>query len=519
MIGKTISHYEILEKLGEGGMGVVYKAEDTKLKRAVALKFLHPYLTRDQETKERFIQEAQAASALDHPNICTVHEIDETKPAPADAGDEQSFIVMTYYDGETLKEKIKRERLSLNQVLEIAIQIANGLAGAHEAGIIHRDIKSSNIIITRRNEVKIIDFGLAKLSGQTGISKKGSTLGTAAYMSPEQSQGFHLDHQTDIWSFGVILYEMLSGKLPFDGEFDQVVLFKIVNQNPTPITDLNTGIPIELAEITNKAMSKSLNERYQHSDEILDDLKILKKRMEKSGEIQPLKPVKRKSPNKRYNKILLPLGIVIFLVIGFFLVRSLIFNNAHDSAPTPIAVISFNNQTGDKSYDYLSEAIPNLLITSLEQSPYLQVTTWQRMRDLLKQTENEETEVIDENLGFELCHKDGVNMIVLGSVTKAGDIFATDVKVLDVKTKNLLTSASSKGEGISSILKNQIDELSREISRSIGISEQDIKKNQRKIMEVTTSSMEAYNYFLRGKKDSYKLYYSDAVRFLHFPFA
>ncbi|MFQ5628156.1 MAG: serine/threonine-protein kinase, partial [bacterium] len=228
IINTTVSQYRILEKLGEGGMGVVYKAEDTRLKRTVVLKFLPPHLTGDPEAKARFITEAQAASALDHPNICTIFDIKE-------ADDGQMYIIMAYYNGETLRERVARGRehgakdggssggIEVAETIEIASQIAAGLARAHEAGITHRDIKPSNIMITRRGEVKILDFGIARIAGQKAITKTGSTLGTVAYMSPEQVQARLTDHRTDIWSLGVVLYEMLTGEQPFKGEFDQVV--------------------------------------------------------------------------------------------------------------------------------------------------------------------------------------------------------------------------------------------------------------------------------------------------------
>jgi serine/threonine protein kinase len=207
MIGKIISHYKILEKLGEGGMGVVYKAEDTKLKRTVALKFLPPHISESGEEKERFIHEAQSASALNHPNIATIHEIDEF--------DGQMFIVMEYVEGRTLKQVIEKEALSIKRVLDIGIQLCEGLAMAHEKGIVHRDIKSDNIMLTPRGQVKIMDFGLAKLKGATKLTKTRSTLGTLAYMSPEQAQGEEVDSRSDIFSFGVVLYELLTGTLPF----------------------------------------------------------------------------------------------------------------------------------------------------------------------------------------------------------------------------------------------------------------------------------------------------------------
>ena len=211
MIGQTISHYRILEKLGEGGMGIVYKAEDTKLERTVALKFLPKEYTKDKEAKERFIQEAQAAAGLDHQYICNVYEINETE-------ENQMFIAMAHYEGETLKEKIASHPLPISKAINITIQIAEGLKEAHEKGIVHRDIKSANIMITKKDQAKIMDFGLAKLKGQSTLTKIGTTVGTAAYMSPEQAMGKEVDHRTYIWSLGVVLYEMLTGQFPFSGE-------------------------------------------------------------------------------------------------------------------------------------------------------------------------------------------------------------------------------------------------------------------------------------------------------------
>ncbi|MCH7774506.1 MAG: serine/threonine protein kinase, partial [Bacteroidetes bacterium] len=231
MIGKTISHYKILEKLGGGGMGVVYKAEDTNLDRTVALKFLPPHMLSDKEAEQRFISEAKAASSLDHPNICTIHDINKTE-------DDQFYIVMGYYTGETLKKKVGAGPLQIDTAINYATQIAAGLVRAHEAGIVHRDIKPANIMITDRNEVKILDFGLAKTSGEPSITKLGSTVGTVSYMSPEQTKGEEVDHRTDIWSLGVVLYQMLSGSLPFQGDYEQAIIYSILNEEPTLLNSL-----------------------------------------------------------------------------------------------------------------------------------------------------------------------------------------------------------------------------------------------------------------------------------------
>ncbi len=273
MIGKTISHYTIIEKLGEGGMGVVYKAHDTALDRSVALKFLPNYLTTDPVEKERFYHEARAAAALTHNNIAVVYEIGEQ--------DGQVFIVMECVEGKTLRQIISGNTLSIKQVLDMAIQIADGLNAAHKKGIVHRDIKPENIMLaTDGGVVKIMDFGLAKLKGATKLTKAGSTLGTAAYMSPEQAQGEEVDQRSDIFSFGVVLYEMLTSKLPFRGEHHAALLYSIVNEQPPPIARFNEKVTQELAHIVGKALAKDTDERYQHADDMLADLRSERKKLE-----------------------------------------------------------------------------------------------------------------------------------------------------------------------------------------------------------------------------------------------
>jgi serine/threonine protein kinase/cephalosporin-C deacetylase-like acetyl esterase len=265
MIGQTISHYQILEKLGSGGMGDVYKAKDTKLDRFVALKFLSRHLNQTEEEKKRFIQEAKAASALDHHNICTIYEINETE-------DGQMYIAMASYDGESLKKKIEDGSVFIDEAVDIGIQIASGLAKAHTREIIHRDIKPANILITNEGQVKLIDFGLAKLKGGTILTKMGTTMGTVAYMSPEQGQGHEVDSRTDVWSFGVVLYELLTGQLPFKGAYEQAIVYSIMNEDPEPIKKLNPAVPTQLAQIVNKALQKKPESRYLSAAEILKDL-------------------------------------------------------------------------------------------------------------------------------------------------------------------------------------------------------------------------------------------------------
>ena len=350
MIGKTVSHYQILEKLGEGGMGVVYKAEDTKLKRTVALKFLPPALTRDPEAKARFIREAQAASALEHPNICNIHEIDETE-------DGRMFIVMACYEGEPLRKKINEKRIKLEDAVDIAVQIAHGLARAHEEGIIHRDIKPANIIITARDEVKILDFGLAKLTNRSILTKEHSTIGTINYMSPEQIHGKNVDQRTDIWSLGVLLYEMLSGQCPFLGEYDQAVMYSIVNDQPAALSELVPDIPELLAMIIDKTLAKDPNQRYQDANELLTDLYQIKN-LFGEGKISSAQSRSRQylfMKNTKALGILLGLLALTIIIAGMYVLNPSGIKKV-DSARKKLVVLPFEN-LGQRDDAYFADGI------------------------------------------------------------------------------------------------------------------------------------------------------------------
>ncbi len=339
--GSTLAgRYNIIEELGRGGMGVVYKAEDTKLKRSVALKFLPPELTHIPEVKERFVREAQAAAALDHPNICTVYEFDEA--------DETTFISMAYIEGQSLRNKIESGPLELDEALTIATQVSEGLQEAHKKGVIHRDIKSVNIMVTEKGQAKIMDFGLARMTGTTMLTKEGAAMGTIAYMSPEQTRGEEVDLRTDIWSLGVVLYEMFSGQLPFKGDHEQAVVYSILNEKPKPITDLKTDTPVSIGQVVSKALAKNPDERYQQVEELLDDLKSI------SAGIVPeeIKTRIRKAKLLKRKKAILYTGatclIIIMAVLGLTLLKG------PPETIDSIAVLPLENLTGDPGQEYFA---------------------------------------------------------------------------------------------------------------------------------------------------------------------
>jgi len=411
MIGKIISHYRIIKQLGSGGMGVVYKAEDTKLKRTVALKFLPPELTRDPEAKARFTREAQAASALEHNNICNIHEIDETEGG-------QLFIAMACYEGESLKEKIESGPLKIEDSIDIAMQIAQGLQRAHKKGIVHRDIKPSNIFITHDDVVKIIDFGLAKLTGRTVLTKEGTTFGTVNYMSPEQTRGEEIDHRTDIWSLGVILYEMTTGQSPFKGDYEQAVMYSIVNEEPEPITGLRTGVPMGLERIIDKLLAKSPDERYQHTDELLVDLKLIAEKLE-SDDMRTHKasvlPQKRKKVYL-FGSIF-AVSLLILVVLYFVLMT-----------PSPqvekksIAVLPFVDMSPNKDQEYFCDGITEEIINVLTRAERLQVAS----RTSTFQFKGEGHNIQD--IGKEL----NVQTVLEGSVQKSGNTLRISAQLINV---------------------------------------------------------------------------------------
>ena len=438
MIGQTISHYKIIEKLGEGGMGVVYKAEDTKLKRTVTLKFIRTQTMEVAEEKTRFVREAQAAAALDHPNICTVYEIDEVEG--------KTFIAMAYIKGQSLNDKVRSAPLRLEEILDIGMQVAQGLQEAHEKGVFHRDIKSSNIMVTDKGQAKIMDFGIAKLTGGTEITKPAAFMGTVAYMSPEQASAKPLDHRTDIWSLGVVLYEMLTGQIPFKGVHEQVILHSILNKSPEPITSLRSGVPLELEAIVNKCLEKDSSERYQTSADLIADLKRLnrdmttgKTAMAAATATYPIPTATLPRPFPRLmRRIALPIGAVI-LILVFLLVlpstRKVVQNwLGFEIIPTEksLAILPLTVVGGDADEQAFCDGLVENLISKLTQ-----LEQFQRRLFVLPSIDVRQFEITSPSEAGRIFR---VSLAVKGSFKRIGDMFSLTLKLVDTKTQRELKS-------------------------------------------------------------------------------
>ena len=435
MIGQTISHYKLLEKLGEGGMGVVYKAEDTKLDRKVALKFLPSHLSASEQDKARFIQEAQAASAINHPNICTIYSIDEHE--------DQLFIAMEYIDGETLRGKIKSAAINPKSTIDIGIQIANGLAAAHEKGIVHRDIKPENIMIRKDGIALIMDFGLAHRTGSVQLTKAGSTVGTIAYMSPEQARGEHVDHRTDIWALGVVLYEMLAGRLPFAGEYEQAIIYQIVNQDPLPLAQHRTDIPVELTHIVSTAMQKDPSLRFQNMSKFRDDLRALSKQLE--GGTRPQ-----------------------------------VSSDEYRLAVLPLANISM-----DPNDQFFADGMTEELISRLSKIRRLRVIARTSVMQYKGTTKGVS----------EISRELNVANIIEGSVRKAGNKVRIRIQLTDARSEEHLWS-DDYDRDIKDIFAIQTD-VAQRVARALEI--QLIGDEQRLIKQEATNNLDAYDLFLKGR--------------------
>jgi len=514
LIGCTFARrYHVLEELGKGGMGKVYKVEDNEIKENVALKLLNPEVASDEKTIERFRNELKFARKITHKNVCRMYHLSKEE--------DSYYITMEYVSGEDLKSLIKRiGQFTPGKAVTIAKQVGEGLSEAHSLGVVHRDLKPQNIMIDKEGNVRIMDFGIARSVEARGVTQAGTIVGTPDYMSPEQVEGKEADQRSDIYSIGVILYEMMTGKVPFEGDTALSVALKHKTEAPPDPRVLNPQLPSDLSGIILRCMEKNRERRYQTVDELLSDLRNAEKGIPTAERILPkIKPVPSKEITFQFGlkKLLIPAIMVIALVIiGVAIWRFLPRKEAVPPAPPgkpSIAIMYFKNNTGDESLDYLRSGLSDLLVSDLLQSKYIHVLTGDRLFKILEDLDKLEAKSYSSDVLNQVAARGGVNHILQGNYAKAGDAFRINVMLQKATTGEIIASEGMEGIGEASLF-SMVDELTRRIKTHFNLTEEEIAGDIDKLVgKITTSSPEAYKYYIEGKKLSYKAENRQALEF------